>query len=299
MCKYGQNKVFEEASELLFDTLSIDISAMQIQRVCEYYGTAIDEAIERNIEDVIPKLEIKNQNELTYVMIDGSMIPMRKDKWKEVKLARIFRERDIVPISSKRNTICNSVYVSHLGTTDTFFPKLERHLTSYKRKIIIGDGAKWIWNWAEDNYPNAIMILDFYHAKEKLVLFSNANFKDDIKRKEWLEIQTKLLFDGKVEKVMENVKTLKPRYEEAKRQKQKLLSYYLEHEDKMEYDKYREQGFLIGSGPIEAAHRSVLQCRMKLSGQKWSINGANAMANLRCYIKSNAGDLVQKFILAA
>ena len=86
-----------------------------------------------------------------------------------------------------------SVYVSHMGSVDEFFPKLERHLVDYKRKIIIADGAKWIWNWAEDNYPNATHILDFYHAKEKLVLFANHQFKDDVKRKKWVEEQSSKL----------------------------------------------------------------------------------------------------------
>lgn len=50
----------------------------------------------------------------------------------------------------------------------------------------------------------------------------------------------------------------------------------------MIYKTFKEKGYVIGSGPIEVAHRSVIQQRMKLSGQKWSIKGANAIANLRC-----------------
>ena len=49
----------------------------------------------------------------------------------------------------------------------------------------------------------------------------------------------------------------------------------------MYYQTYRSRGLLIGSGPIEAAHRLVLQKRMKLSGQKWTKKGAQAVANLR------------------
>ncbi len=71
--------------------------------------------------------------------------------------------------------------------TDKFFPKLERFLVHYRNMVILGDGAKWIWRWAEDNYPGAIQILDYYHAKEKLVLFAKHQFSQDQDRMQWLK----------------------------------------------------------------------------------------------------------------
>ena len=85
----------------------------------------------------------------------------------------------------------------------------------------------------------------------------------------------------------------------AKEFKEKAIGYFIEHEDRMLYKTYREKGLMIGSGPIEAAHRSVLQQRMKQSGQKWTTEGANAIANLRCYRKSGAWKLIKKIIAAA
>ena len=55
----------------------------------------------------------------------------------------------------------------------------------------------------------------------------------------------------------------------------------------MAYGEYRRQGLMIGSGPMEAAHRTVLQARMKRSGQHWSIAGARSMINLRVMLKSD------------
>jgi hypothetical protein len=103
-------------------------------------------------------------------MTDGSILLTRDEKWKDVKIARIFTHDSLLKISDKRTEIRNSVYVSQMGGVETFLPKLERHLVGYENKVILGDGAKWIWNWAGDNYPRAMQILDFYHAKEKLVL---------------------------------------------------------------------------------------------------------------------------------
>lgn len=299
LCLLGQSTVFEEASKLLNDLLSVQISGMQIQRVSEYYGSMTQKAITRNIESCIPKLKEVSKDDSIYVMMDGSMIPTRDDKWKEMKLARIFNERKLLEMSKTRSEIVESVYVSHLGSVEAFFPKLERHLCDYENKVIIGDGAKWIWNWVESNYPNATQILDFYHAKEKLVLLSNHHFKDDTERKKWVTEQSgKILEDG-VEEVIQVIQKMRCKSSNAKELKEKTLQYFLEHEDRMLYKTYRSRGLLIGSGPIEAAHRSVLQTRMKRSGQKWSIKGANALANLRCLYKSNAWNILENFVKAA
>ncbi|KGE84768.1 hypothetical protein IX84_12810 [Phaeodactylibacter xiamenensis] len=67
----------------------------------------------------------------------------------------------------------------------------------------------------------------------------------------------------------------------------------------MQYKTYRDEGLLIGSGPVEAAHRSVLQQRLKLSGQRWTVDGAQAIADLRCYRKSGAWSTIQQLVAAA
>lgn len=299
MCFLGQSKVFSEASEILLETLQIEVSAMQIQRLTKYYGELIDPLISKNTMSYIPKLAEVSQEDNVYIMVDGSMLYTRDEQWKEVKLGRVFTGSKVVPLSSKRSQICESVYVSHLGSVKEFFPKLERHIVDYPNKVIIGDGAKWIWNWVEDNYPGATQILDFYHAKEKLVLFANHQFVKQEEKANWLSEQLARLRADKVEQVITDLLKIRSKNTIAKEHKEKAIKYYLEHEDRMLYKTYRDKGLMIGSGPIEAAHRSVLQQRMKLSGQKWSTDGANAVANLRCYRKSGAWHIIKAIISAA
>ena len=102
-----------------------------------------------------------------------------------------------------------------------------------------------------------------------------------------------------VEEVIQELKTLRSKNEKAKELKEQTINYFTEHAERMMYKTYTDQGYLIGSGPIEAAHRSVLQQRMKLSGQKWTTQGANAIANLRCYRKSGAWGIIKNIIRAA
>lgn len=298
-CLVGQSEVYSQASDLLNKVGSIVIPDMQIQRVCTHYGNLLDPLIKANCDAVIPRTDQKDKQDPLYVMVDGAMLLTREDKWREIKLGRIFTGGQVVQLNKSRREVRHSIYVSHLGSVNDFFPKLERHLTNYHNKVIIGDGAKWIWNWAEDNYPGAIQILDFYHAKEKLVLFARHQWQCDEQRRNWVKEQSDKLLNGELEQVLLSVRSSRARNEEARIAKAKLIDYYLEHDDRMHYKAYRDRGLLIGSGPIEAAHRSVIQQRMKLSGQKWSINGAQAMANLRCYKCSEAWNMVENLIAAA
>ena len=291
--------VFEDAEEALSELIDVDVSAQQIQRVCKYYGEQFDALIRANCEAVIPRIEKGSKDEMTYVMVDGSMLLTRDDAWKEMKLGRIFQDRHLIDIQLNRRTITDSVYVSHLGCADAFFAKFERFLTSYQKKIILADGAPWIWKWAEDNYPGAIQILDFYHAQEKLYAFARDQFKEDDKRKAWVEEQKAKLLDNQVDQVIATISACKARSKPAQQSKESVIRYYTEHNDRMHYKTYLEKGLLIGSGPIEAAHRSVVHQRLKLSGQKWSIPGAQAVSNLRCYQQSNSWNRVLQVISAA
>lgn len=298
-CLVGQEVVYEKASDLLAHIGGVDISGMQIQRLCLHYGGLLDELVQANCQAVIPTLEVQDKAGPVYVMVDGAMLFTRPKEWREIKLGRIFSADTLLQLSPQRKEARRSIYVSHLGSVNDFFPKLERHLVAYKHKIIVGDGAKWIWNWADDNYPGAVQILDFFHAKEKLVLFARAQWPNELQAKQWVDTQLERLREDGVEVVIMAVRGVRAANSEAKDRKAKLIDYYVEHAERMQYKTYREQGLLIGSGPIEAAHRSVIQQRLKLSGQKWTVAGANAMANLRCYRNSEAWDQVLKVVKAA
>ncbi len=299
ICLVGQSVVYEEASELFAEMMGVEVCAPQIQRLCADYGNAFDPLIASGCEAVIPRLEGRQKDDVAYVMMDGSMVYTREDKWRELKLGRIFYHSQVVEVQENRREVMGSVYVAHLGGVEGFFPKFERHLTPYGNKAIIGDGAKWIWNWAEGNYPGAQQILDFYHAKEKLVLFARQQYKEEHTRSRWIKEQSDKLLDNRLEEVLSTLKSCRARNAEAGAAKHKAIDYYVEHEERMQYKTYREKGLMIGSGPIEAAHRSVIQQRLKLSGQKWSAVGAQAIANLRCYKHSGAWNMVKKVIAAA
>lgn len=290
-CVYvGQQEVFVQGSETLEKLTGQYVSAKQIERMSHAYG----QLLEAKTNDV-NMAAIYEPGEVVYGMMDGSMVLTREDDWKEMKLARVFSNRSLLPENEGRNFIKSSTYVAHLGGKDLFLDKVERVIDRIKTMVWVADGAKWIWVWLDTFYPEYHQILDFFHASEKLHGFAREAFKNEKERKQWIDHQLKLLKDNGVEIVMVNVELISCRGK-AKEKQATLLTYYDNNIKRMQYKDYLEKGWMIGSGPIESANKTVIQQRMKLSGQRWTVLGAQQVTNLRVAEKSGQWENVKQLI---
>lgn len=296
LCYMGQQKVFEEAAETIGKLTGTEINAKQIERVCHYYGEQIELQQQRQMLDPTASPTQYDANQPHYVMMDGGMVLTREAGWKEMKLGRIFSAKEPVEVSKNRTYIAHSSYIGHLGSHQDFLEKVEYHTEALRHKIIIADGAKWIWNWAEDFYPDSIQILDFYHAKQHLCEFAQHHFRDSLQKQNWIEAQSTRLLNDQIEQVIGDLKMIKPTATKVRKIKTALINYYQHNSKRMKYKTFKEKGCLIGSGAIEAAHRHVIQQRMKLSGQRWTLKGAQQVANLRMAYKSNQWNQVHQLI---
>ena len=294
ICLLAQSQVFEDSEELLMSTMGIDVSAKQIQRVSQRYGQVIEEVQQIQIEEESAFKKPKD-SKLAYLMFDGSMIFTREEGWKEIKVGRIFHADDVVKIQKNRSHITDSLYVCHVGDHIGFFNKLEHYIEPYNHLICVADGAKWIWNFISDKYPDTIQILDFYHAMEKLEAYAKLQYADT-EKETWVRSQKQLLLSDQVAVVIENIESQIPKNKEALKAKEQLVGYYQNNQSRMLYGTYKMKGYIIGSGAIESAHRNVVQQRLKLSGQRWNIKGAQEIVNLRAYKKGNRWNELVDFI---
>ena len=300
MCFIGQQNVFVDAEETIKRLKGVELNAKQIERVCHYYGELLEQEDNKKIKDnIFQRYDSSKSNQIHYAMIDGAMYLTKEDKWKEAKLGRIFNIDDTIKISSKRNIITNSTYVSHLGNVKEFFPKIEYYIEELKSLVIIADGARWIWNWADDVYPDATQILDFFHAKEHLCEFAINYFKEESYRSEWIDKQCKIMLEDNTQKVIDTLKELPKSNKKIDKQKNNLISYYQKNKNRMRYSVFKRRNLLIGSGAIESAHRNVLQQRMKLSGQHWTKKGFQQIANLRTVFKSDNANKINELVRIA
>jgi hypothetical protein len=143
--------------------------------------------------------------------------------------------------------------------------------------VFLGDGAVWIWNLVGHYYPRAKQIVDWYHAEEHLEKVAASAFPDLAKRSEWLEKVIQLLWDGKVEEVIEACQALAKDGLVA----QQAVTYFTNNCERMRYDQFRAAGYMIGSGTIESACKQIVSHRLKLPGAQWNLTGAVQTAKAR------------------
>lgn len=271
--------------------LNTTINAKQIERLCHDVGQKLENIeLKEAVSDPIKTDKNFPKDAPVYCMADGSMVLTRENdsKWKELKLGRIFSQAsNITNISKERGIITDSIYSGHFGTAQKFWEKFSKEIPPNRKLVFIADGAKWLWNYIESHYPNSVQILDLFHCKEHVYDFASevyGNNKGEIEK--FVSSVFECFINSKVSKGIKLIADIEVKTKTLTNKKQKLLTYLIGNEKRINYGAFKKQGYLIGSGAIEAAHRNVIQKRLKLSGQRWTIKGAQQVANIRICEKS-------------
>lgn len=259
--------------------LGIKVSQSQTYRVVQKVSQVME-------DPCLPSPALKNlqaTDQQVYAMVDGSFL-FTDYGWKEIKVGRVFQ--------ASPNNSCEfkwamgpSEYVAQRGHYESFTSKFENLLDpkSPCKKVFISDGASWITNWITKVYPDSLQILDFYHVCEKLATIPQLVSC----KKGWFDEQKTQLLTGRIDLVCATIKELN-----SFEGKKELLNYLENNSFRMKYHEYRKKGLMISSGPIESSHRTVLQSRMKRSGQRWSNTGCDAMIKLRIAYQSGKKALI-------
>lgn len=293
----GQLDTYEQGADIAFRLLGIETNDTAIYRLTDGLGEESASWLEE--DDLRSTLE---DEAVVYVQVDGSMVLTREDSWKEVKLGRIFGGSALHEESNNRNWLKDSDYIAHLGGHHEFELKMSEVVDHYSNKddglVFINDGAKWQWNWIAAEYPQSTQILDFYHAMEHIGKYLSLVMKRD-ELKVQMEYTGKMLKEQGVDFVLNMILKKDCRTRTQKEERSKLKRYIINNRNRMNYPSYLKRGLLIGSGAIESAHRTVIQRRMKLSGQRWSKQGAQRMLNLRTLNMSGYWDRLIVYLKTA
>ena len=293
----GQSEVYKEAAELAHSLLGIPVCSSQVYRLTNHYVDAIDADLAQIPTPPEPESMLTAAPKVVYVQIDGAHLPT-DEGYKEAKLARIFADTALKSsvVEDRGGTITESEFIAHLGNSTDFerklSPQLDRYNALEENVVGISDGAVWIRHLLEKACPKATLILDLYHCLSHVSEAGVAAFGSGKVAMDWLEVQRNLLLDSYLDSVLANIKGLSIAYS----LRDSVCSYLESNRDRMDYKAYRERGLLIGSGAIESAHRTVMQRRLKRSGQRWSIRGAQQVLNLRVCSMSGRWRLVRERI---
>ena len=183
----------------------------------------------------------------------------------------------------------STTYTGAIETAEEFGRRLyaeawKRGWSRALRNVVIGDGAEWIWNLVALHFPDAIQIVDLYHARQHLWEVARKLYlHDEGKQKAWMKIyQEGLLDEGKIEELVGALRSSASDHPEVAEKLRTEADYFERNTERMRYPQFRSQHLFVGSGVIEAGCKTVVAARLKRSGMFWTVQGANAILALRC-----------------
>jgi hypothetical protein len=230
-----------------------------------------------------------------YLSMDGVVAHVHDAGWKEIKVGCVYTTRTRVPRQRPETLVVQAEqqsYLAALTDAETFGWRLwaeacRRGVTDQTDLVVIGDGAHWIWNLAAEHFPQATQIVDWYHASQYVWRAASTIFGEtsDL-RVPWARQHLDRLWDGRVADVLTALEPYRPKGERVT----EALSSFTTHQGRMDYPAYRARGIQVGSGTIESACKQLVSARLKLAGMIWDVAGAEAVAVVRAWLKSDRWD---------
>ena len=158
--------------------------------------------------------------------------------------------------------------------------------------VVIGDGAAWIWNLADEHFPGATEIVDYMHAKTHLYDVAKQAFGEDDQEtvETWVNTTQTPLYNGETSQVVARIRDLGKQNPTIADVLEKQVGYFQKHSHRMQYRTFNEKGYQIGSGVIESACKHVVAERCKQAGMRWTQHGINAILFWRCLLKNDSWD---------
>ena len=236
-------------------------------------------------------------SELAVVMIDAWLARFRgpgwgrkktqnpRVEWHEWKTGIFYRHEQASVNESGRGLLSEKVLVSWQGEALELGERLHheamrRGLSRARHIEAVGDGAEWIWQLVNARWPEAIQVLDFYHASQHLWELGRAlHPKEETRVAPWVERRLHRLRHGQQAAVLQEIAGLKARRGAAGKIVRREQNYFAGQAGRLAYGKVAARGWPIGSGAVEAACRQK-QCRYKRPGQFWTERGLRHLSAL-------------------
>ena len=298
---------FAQASGLLDDLAGVRVGTKHVERTAEALGERIA-ALERER----PRPPDRAPAPTMYLGVDGTGVPVHKSesagrrgkqedgsaRTREVKLVTVWTAESTHPKTGRpqrdQGSVSYTAAIESAASRDTdpepsaFAQRMRREATRRgftlaPRRVILGDGARWIWRIAAEDFPGAIQIVDLWHAKEHLWQVAKALFRNCPEQVEaWAEARCDDLEQGRLDGLIATLRAHADTCDEAGQ----CADYIDSNRSRMRYPDFRKQGLCVGSGVVEGGCKNVIGSRLKRSGMRWTVRGANAIIALRCCVLS-------------
>lgn len=292
----GVHIPYGKGSDLLQELAQIKVSEPCLAKTTGQIGKIVQEQEKKLKEKVVdPTYLAKRQRESRkplrlYGAIDAAKVHTRQDGehcWRDLKLGAWFEARGKPPTSPEGSwTIAaeNIRYYADIAPAKEFSTLVwatgvQEKADLARELIILGDGAEWIWNLVEENFPKAIQILDWFHATEHLADLAKIVFPQEDKQETWLAMAKQLMWEGQIDDLITACQALTT--VSSADEIRTTVNYFADHKERMRYAYFRQQGYQIGSGTIESAAKQIGLMRMKVPGASWNTEMAIKVAKAR------------------
>lgn len=302
----GQEAPFDQGRQQMEMLAGLEVTTKAVERTAEAIGGDIAQGEQRDIQRAV-QLDLPivagEPVPILYVQMDGTGVPVVQKETvgrpgkadgqpahtREAKLGCVFTQtawdQQGYPIRDPDST----TYTGGIETAEEFGKRIyweawKRGWSRAKKKVVMGDGAEWIWNLAAEHFPGAIQIVDLYHARQHLwELARRLHPHAEAAQKAWMKSHQKRLLDkGKIETLVERLRSIETCNPEVAEKFRIEADYFERNAQRMRYPQFRRQHLFVGSGVIEAGCKTVIGSRLKRSGMFWTVRGANAILALRC-----------------
>lgn len=232
------------------------------------------------------------------VAMDGTMMHIRQEGWKELKVGTVFEVTMVASTSPEEQShAVHNSYVSHLGGPKRFGEKMwaEAAQRGWERALdtqAIGDGASWIWNLVQHHFGYSRQCVDWYHATSHLATAARLLHGEETPAAQrWFKSRETLLYQGHAERMAQELAAASPQRPQDAEALRREATYFRNSQRRMAYLELREEGWLIGSGMVESAAKQYSH-RFCGPGMRWSRPGAERLLPIRTAIQSNQYDLL-------
>jgi hypothetical protein len=299
----GASVSFEEGSSLLRELAGLSLDAKHVERAAETIGAEVAADERTQVEP----LDTSPPPPTLYLGMDGTGVPMcpaalagragkqpdGSAKTREAKLCAIWsaegRDEKGIPVRDEGSVSYTGAIESAASREDdkevpAFVARVLREASrrafqQAPRKAVLGDGALWIWNVADEYFLGAIQIVDLFHAKQHLSEVGKALFgAENPEARRWADARHDELDEGRFDELLAAVRAHARTSDVAR-----LCAEYLErNRHRMRYPEFRKAGLCVSTGVLEAGCKATVGARLKRGGMHWSVRGANAILALRC-----------------
>ena len=303
----GVQMPFGQASILFSELTLTSLSDQSIDKASQSYGQTVEkieatlyqQAVEQETDPLMRPLRL-------YGSVDGGRVQTRAAKgqpqpWRELKIGAWFQARGEPPKKPDGEWAIKAhdiTYYSDILPAEQFGDILwatgvERGADHAPELIILGDGARWIWDLVDLHFPQAVQIVDWFHACEYLAPVAKHAFKNSTQQEDWIRKVRDKLWLGELDEVIATCQEyVHPHLKAEDDPAQQAVTYFSNNRQRMDYPTYRNNGYQIGSGTIESAVKQIASQRMKVSGARWNLHSARMVAKARATFLSGQWDCI-------